>query len=76
MPRLRSDGQPDAELARAAADRKRQHARHADHRDRQRDRREAAEHERVQPIRREHFRADVFERGRALHRLIRGHVRG
>ena len=42
----------------------------ADDRDRQRDRREAAEDDRVQPIGREHLGADVVERRRALHRLI------
>ena len=35
--------------------------------------REAAEHQRVQPVRCEHLRADVFQRRRALHQLVRGH---
>ena len=70
MPRRRADRQPDAELARPRAHRERQHAGHADHGDRQRDGREAAEHQRVQPIGREHFGAHVFERRRLLHRLL------
>ena len=37
MPRRRADRQPHAELARARADREREHAGHADHRDQQRD---------------------------------------
>ena len=38
--------------------------------DRERDRGEPAEHDRVQPVRRQHFGAHVFERRRALDRLI------
>ena len=68
--RLRSDRQPDAELARAAADRERQHAGDADDRDRERDRGEPAEDDRVEPIRRQHFGAHVLERRRALDHLI------
>jgi len=56
------------------ADRKRQHARDANHRDRQRYRGEYAKHDRVQPIRREHFGADISERGRVLDGLIGRHV--
>ena len=37
----------------------------------ERDAGEPAEHQRVQPIRRQHLGADVLERRRALHRLIR-----
>ena len=70
MARRRSDREPDAELARACADREREHAGHPDHRDQQRDAGEPAEHQRIQPIRREHFGADVVERRRALDRLI------
>ena len=69
-PRLRSDRQADAELARAAADRERQHAGHADDRDRERDGGEPAEHDRVQAVRRQHLRAHVVERRRPLDRLI------
>ena len=35
---------------------------------------EAAEHNRVQPIRRQHLRLDVIERRGALDRLIRGEL--
>jgi len=35
---------------------------------------EAAEDERVQALRREHLRPDVFERGRPLDRLVRGQI--
>ena len=59
----------DAELAGPRADREREHAGHADDRDRQRDTREPAEHQRVQPIRREHFGTHVVKGRRALHRL-------
>ena len=71
-----ADGQPDPELSGARADRKRQHARDADDRDHQRDGGEPAEHERVETVRREHLRADVFERCRLLHRLVRATGRG
>ena len=47
MPRLRSKRQPDAEFARPRANRKRQHACHANQRNRQRHCREHAEHQRV-----------------------------
>ena len=70
MPRRRSNRQPHAELARARAHREREHAGHADHRDEQRDAREAAEDQRVHAVRRQHLRANVVERRRALHRLI------
>ena len=76
MARLRADRQPDAELARPPAHRKRQHAGDADDRDGERDGREAAEHERVQPVRREHFGAHVLERRRPLDRLVAPTARG
>ena len=72
VPRRRADRQPHAELARARAHRERQHARHADDGDQQRDAGESGEHEGVQPLRRQHFRAHVLERRGALHRLVRG----
>ena len=70
MPRRRPDRQADAELARPRAHRERQHAGDADDGDRQRHGREAAEHQRVQPIRREHLGAHVLERRRLLDRLV------
>ena len=70
MPRRRANGQADAELARPRAHRERQHAGNADDGDRQRHSREATEHERVQPVRREHLRADVLECRGPLHRLL------
>ena len=70
MPRRRADRQPHAELARARAHREREHAGHADDGDEQRDAGESAEHQRVHAVRRQHFRADVVERRRPLHRLI------
>src|SRR5713226_4994148 len=74
MLRLRSERQTDAELARPRADRKRQHACDANQRNRQRDSREHAEHQRVQTVRREHLSANVFESGGVLDGLIGGHV--
>ncbi len=74
MPRLRSDRQPDAELARPPADRECQDARDADHCNRQRNGREDPEYDGIQPIGREHFRANVFERRSAFYRLVRRHV--
>ena len=41
---------------------------------RQRDGREHAKHQRVQAVRRQHFRADVFESGGMLDGLVGGHV--
>ena len=76
VPRRRSDRQPDAELARPRADRERQHAGDADHGNRQRDGGKAAEDERVQPVRRQHFRAHVLERRGLLHRLLGRQGRG
>src|SRR6266513_1051447 len=74
MPGLRSDCQADTELTCPPTDRKCQHGGDADHGDRQGDGGEAAEHQRVQPVWREHLGADVFERRRALDRLVHGHV--
>ena len=71
MPRQRSDCQPDAELARTPTHRERQDARDADHGNCQRDGREGAEYQCVQPIRREHLCADVCQSRRALDRLVR-----
>ena len=68
--RLRADRQPDAELARPRAHRERQHAGHADDRDQQRHAGEDAEHQRVQPIRRQHFGLHVVERRRLFDRLL------
>jgi hypothetical protein len=59
----------NAELACAAAYGKSEDARDADNRHDQRDSREAAD-QRVQPPRREHFSANVFESGGALNRLV------
>src|SRR5258708_22486483 len=73
MPRLRSKRQPDAEFARPRADQKRQHACDANQRNRQRDSREHAEHQRVQTVRREHLGADVFESGGVLNGLFGRH---
>ena len=72
VPRRGADRQPDAELARARAHRERQHAGDADDGDQQRDAGESGEHERVQPLRRQHLGAHVLERRGALDRLVRG----
>jgi hypothetical protein len=69
-PRLRADGHPDAELARAAADREREDAGDADDSDRERNAGEAAEDNRIQPIRGEHLGPNVLERARVLNGLI------
>jgi len=68
------DRQTDAEFTRSPADGESQHAGHAHDGNQQGHRRESAEHHGVQPVRRQHFRAYVFQRGRALHRLVHGHV--
>ena len=64
--RCRSDREPHAEFAHPRADGERQHARDPDHRDGQRHQREAAEHQRVQPVRREHFGAHILQRRRRV----------
>ena len=64
----------DAELTRACAHRKRQHAGDADDRDRQRHEREAAEDERVQSIGCEHLGAYVLQGCRPFDRLLRRHL--
>ena len=56
-----------------AADRKCQHACYPHYCDGQRHTCKHAEHHGVQAIRREHFGADIFKRGRVLNGLIGGH---
>src|SRR5258708_5869831 len=62
----------DAEFARARADRKRQYARDANHRNQQRDPSKHAKDQGVQAVWREHFCTDVFESGGVLNRVIGG----
>ena len=70
MPRRGADREPYAELARSGADGKRQDACDTHDSDRQRDDRKSSEDERVEPIRRQHFGADIIKRRRALYRLV------
>src|SRR4029077_3601084 len=72
--RLGSEGQPNAESPRPRADRKREDAGDANHCNRQRDGGENPEHQRVQPVRREHLGAHICKSGSMLNRLIRGNV--
>ena len=74
MLQLRSKRQPDAEFARPRADRKCQHASDPNHGNRQRNSGKHTKHQRVQTVRREHFRSHVFESGGVLDGLIGGHV--
>ena len=76
MPRLRSDRQPDAELARPPLTENASTPATPTTAIASATAGEAAEHQRVQPIRRQHFGADVFERRGVLDRLIGGHARG
>src|SRR5438093_4133225 len=66
--------QPDAELPRARADGKCEHACDTDYRNRQCDRGEHAKHHRIQTMRTEHRSAVIFERSGVLTGLSRGHV--
>ena len=70
IPRLGAESQTDPELAGAPTHRKHQHAGNPDHRNRQSNCREPTEYQRVQTIRSEHFRSDVFQRGGMLDRLV------
>ena len=74
LSRRRSDRETHAELARPRAHREREHAGDADDGDQQRDAGESGEHERVQPLGRQHLRAHVLERGGALDRLVGGQL--
>jgi hypothetical protein len=60
-----------------ALNRERQHepSDTTDDRDEQRDAAERGEHERVQPLRRQHFGSDVLERRRPLDRQVGGELR-
>src|SRR5262245_8913382 len=60
----------DSKLAGAPTDRKGKHTGNPDDRNRQGQSSESAEYDRVQPIWREHFCADVFERRSILNRLL------
>src|SRR4029434_3474034 len=69
MRRRRADCESYAELARSGADGKRQDARDTHDRDCQRDDRESSKDERVEPIRRQYFGADIIKGRSALYRL-------
>ena len=68
------DSQPDAKLAGSPAHCKCQHAGDTNQGDGQRHGCETAEDQCIQPVRRKHFRADVFESGGAFHHLLGGHI--
>ena len=61
-PRLGAERHADAKLVGALADRKRQHAADADHRDGEREQREQSDQRRVQPLRRDRLVTQLLER--------------
>ena len=68
--RFGPDREADPELARARAHRERQDTRHPYECDRERHRGKSAEHQRIQPVGRQYFGANVRERRRLLDRLV------
>src|SRR6266852_2479818 len=74
MTRLRSKRQPDAELARARADGEGENASDADQGNGKSDGRKDTEHNCVETIRSENFRANVFEGSGAFNGLVDRHV--
>src|SRR5713226_3958293 len=74
MTRLRSKRQPDAELACAGADGEGENACDADQGNGKSDGRKDTEHNCVETIRSENFRANVFEGSGAFNRLVDRHV--
>ena len=71
LPWLRSNGQPDAELACPRANGECQHAGDADQSNGQSDGRKDTEHNGVETIRSENFGANIFESSGALNGLLR-----